>query len=339
LKCSLVWRWQVKNIFGLGKEMATADQIKSLIRSYNVDDKEKFYSVALQVAAHEAKRGHASLAHEIRGMVDSRRKEEKQSLKVVSFPSELKGLIHPQEPSTPKSALVMEASISSRIEKVINEYFQRGKLHAHGLSNRRKLLFVGPPGTGKTMTAEVLANELHLPLNIIQVDRLVTKFMGETSAKLRLIFDHMKQNKGIYFFDEFDAIGGDRNLDNDVGEMRRVLNAFLQFLEQDKSESFILGATNNPNLLDTALFRRFDDVLIYKLPQEEQRKAIIANVLGTFKASRFAWSKVLEKSEGLSCSEITSATRDAIKEVILADKNKVSSTILIEALQQKIGSF
>jgi len=319
--------------------MATADQIKSLIRSYNSDDKEKFYSVALQVAAHEAKSGHASLAHEIRSMLDSRRKEEKQSLKVVTFPSELKGLIYPQEPSTPKSALVMERNISSRIDKVLNEYFQRGKLKAHGLSNRRKLLFVGPPGTGKTMTAEVLANELHLPLNIIQVDRLVTKFMGETSAKLRLIFDHMKQNTGIYFFDEFDAIGGDRNLDNDVGEMRRVLNAFLQFLEQDDSDSFILGATNNPNLLDTALFRRFDDVLIYKLPEEEQRKEIIANVLGTFKSGKFAWSKVLEQSKGLNCSEISSATRDAIKEVILTDKNKVSSSTLIEALLNKTNRF
>ena len=319
--------------------MATADQIKSLIRSYNSDDKEKFYSVALQVAAHEAKRGHASLAHEIRDMLDSRRKEEKQSLKVVNFPSELKGLIYPLEPSTQKSALVMERSVSSRIDKVLNEYFQRGKLKAHGLSNRRKLLFVGPPGTGKTMTAEVLANELHLPLNIIQVDRLVTKFMGETSAKLRLIFDHMKQNTGIYFFDEFDAIGGDRNLDNDVGEMRRVLNAFLQFLEQDDSDSFILGATNNPNLLDTALFRRFDDVLTYKLPEEEQRKEIIANVLGTFKSGKFAWSKVLEQSKGLNCSEISSATRDAIKEVILADKNKVSSSTLIEALQHKTNCF
>ena len=319
--------------------MATADQIKSLIRSYNSDDKEKFYSVALQVAAHEAKRGHASLAHEIRDMLDSKRKEDKKSLKVVSFSSELKGLIYPQEPSTPKSALVMERSVSSRIGKVLNEYFQRGKLKAHGLSYRRKLLFVGPPGTGKTMTAEVLANELNLPLNIIQVDRLVTKFMGETSAKLRLIFDHMKQNTGIYFFDEFDAIGGDRNLDNDVGEMRRVLNAFLQFLEQDNSDSFILGATNNPNLLDTALFRRFDDVLIYKLPEEEQRKEIIANVLGTFKSGKFAWGKVLEKSRGLNCSEISNATRDAIKEVILADKNKVSSSTLIEALEHKTNSF
>ena len=319
--------------------MATADQIKSLIRSYSSDDKEKFYSTALQVAAHEAKRGHSNLAHEIRGMLDNRRKSEKQALKVVSFPNELTGLILPQEPTTQKSSLVMDEVVESRIEKVIHEYFQRGKLKAHGLSNRRKLLFVGPPGTGKTMTAQVLSNELHLPLNIIQVDRLVTKFMGETSAKLRLIFEHMKQNVGIYFFDEFDAIGGDRNLDNDVGEMRRVLNAFLQFLEQDESDSLILGATNNPNLLDAALFRRFDDVITYKLPESEQRKDIISNVLGTFKSGKFSWKQAIEVSEGLNCSEITSATKDAIKDVILSDKNKVSSSILVEAFQHRKSSF
>lgn len=319
--------------------MATADQIKSLIRSYSSDDKEKFYSMALQVAAHEAKRGHTALAHEIREMLDSKRKSEKQALNVISFPSELKGLILPLDSKTPKSSLVIEKSISGRIDKVIQEYFQRGKLKAHGLDNRRKLLFVGPPGTGKTMTAQVLASELKLPLNIIQVDRLVTKFMGETSAKLRLIFEHMKQNTAIYFFDEFDAIGGDRNLDNDVGEMRRVLNAFLQFLEQDNSESFILGATNNPALLDNALFRRFDDVLSYKLPENDQRRDIIANVLGTFKSGQFSWTKVLEVSNGLNCSEITSATRDAIKDVVLSDKKKVTSSILIEAFHHRKNSF
>jgi SpoVK/Ycf46/Vps4 family AAA+-type ATPase len=319
--------------------MATADQIKSLIRSYSSDDSERFYSMALQVAAHEAKRGHSGLAHEIREMLDAKRKSEKQALNVISFPNELKGLILPQDSAIPKSSLVIEKSIAGRVDKVIQEYYQRGKLKAHGLNNRRKLLFVGPPGTGKTMTAKVLANELHLPLNIIQVDRLVTKFMGETSAKLRLIFEHMKHNTAIYFFDEFDAIGGDRNLDNDVGEMRRVLNAFLQFLEQDNSESFILGATNNPTLLDNALFRRFDDVMSYKLPEQEQRKEIISNVLGTFKSANFTWTKVIEVSKDMNCSEITSATRDAIKEVVLADKKKVTPSILIESFLHRKTSF
>ena len=143
-------------------------------------------------------------------------------------------------------------------------------------------MLIGSPGTGKTMTAKALAKELHLQLHTIQVDRLVTKFMGETSAKLRQIFDLIQEEHGVYLFDEFDAIGGDRSNDNDVGEMRRVLNSFLQFIEQDTSDSLIIAATNNPKLLDHALFRRFDDVLYYEKPDADQRKALIANVLGTF---------------------------------------------------------
>jgi len=99
---------------------------------------------------------------------------------------------------------------------------------AHGLSPRRKLLLVGPPGTGKTLSASVLASELGIPLFQVRLDGLITKFMGETAAKLRQIFDATSQTRGIYFFDEFDAIGSQRGLTNDVGEIRRVLNSFLQ---------------------------------------------------------------------------------------------------------------
>jgi SpoVK/Ycf46/Vps4 family AAA+-type ATPase len=116
------------------------------------------------------------------------------------------------------------------------------------------------------MTASVIASELELPLYTVQVDKLVTKFMGETSARLRQIFDNVEIQQGIYLFDEFDAIGADRTLDNEVGEMRRVLNSFLQFIEQDASDSIIIAATNNQKMLDQALFRRFDDVLIAGAP-------------------------------------------------------------------------
>ena len=132
--------------------------------------------------------------------------------------------------------------------------------------NRRKRLIEGKPGTGKTMTASVIASEVSLPLYTIQVDKLVNKFMGETSARLRQIFDSMETQQGVYLFDEFDAIGADRSLDNEVGEMRRILNSFLQFIEQDASDSIIIAATNNQKILDQALFRRFDDVLHYDLP-------------------------------------------------------------------------
>ncbi|QCF27162.1 AAA family ATPase [Hydrocarboniclastica marina] len=315
--------------------MATADQIKSLIRSYSEEDRERFCSIALQVAAHEAKQGHVTLAHEIRALVDNHRSRAHQGLKVVPFPQELKGLVLSETPDIPFKSLVAPQTTLKRFDQVIKEFYQRGKLQKHGLSNRRRILLAGPPGTGKTMSARILAHELKLPLYTVQVDRLVTKFMGETSAKLRQIFDVMEQRQGVYFFDEFDAIGGDRSMDNDVGEMRRVLNALLQFIEQDKSDSVIVAATNNPKLLDPALFRRFDDVLYYALPGEAEKKQLIELVMGTFLSNRFAWKKVLSSCDGLSQAEIGSACRDAIKEAVLRDLPKVTASELVSTLDQR----
>ena len=144
-------------------------------------------------------------------------------------------MVFSESSDTPLSALVIPDIFRERIQRIIHEHRQQEKLKKHGLSNRRKILLSGPPGTGKTLTARVLAHELRLPLHTIQVDKLVTKFMGETSAKLRQIFDLIRDQRGVYLFDEFDAIGGERSRENDVGEMRRVLNALLQFIEQDAS--------------------------------------------------------------------------------------------------------
>lgn len=319
--------------------MATAEQVKSLIRSYGNSDQERFFTIALQVAAHEAKQGHATLAHEIRELVDKERHSAHKHLKVVPFPKNLKGLVLTEQPDTPRSALVIAPVMEQRIQRVIHEYRQQNKLKSHGLSHRRKILLIGLPGTGKTLTAKVLAHELRLPLHIIQVDRLVTKYMGETSAKLRQIFDFMQQEHGVYLFDEFDAIGGERTLENDVGEMRRVLNSFLQFIEQDKSDSLVVAATNNPKLLDKALFRRFDDVLHYHNPTEKERRHLIGNVLGTFLGSRFAWKKTLAASDGLSHAEIDHACRDAIKTAILSDKSKTNATEVIEIFKQRHEAY
>src|SRR5690606_17158676 len=105
--------------------------------------------------------------------------------------------------------------LKQRINRIIREYLQKAKLSKFGLSHRRKILLTGPPGTGKTMTAAILSNELKIPFSIILIDKIVTKYMGETSAKLRQIFDFIAQNKGVYLFDEFDAIGTERARDNE----------------------------------------------------------------------------------------------------------------------------
>jgi SpoVK/Ycf46/Vps4 family AAA+-type ATPase len=314
--------------------MATAEQLKSLIHSHFSDDSERFHTVALQVAANEAKQGHAGLAFDIRKIIDTER--SKSGPQVLTFPKELQGLVLTEQASFPLSSMILPAKIHTRLRRVVHEYRQQSKLKAHGLSHRRKLLLIGPPGTGKTLTSKVLATELVLPLYTIQVDRLVTKFMGETGAKLRQIFDLIRQEHGVYLFDEFDAIGGDRNMDGDVGEMRRVLNAFLQFIEQDTSDSVIVAATNNPRLLDHALFRRFDDVIQYDMPDEEQRKALIVNLLGRYRRSKsFTWKQVLTLSDGLSHGEIKHACLDATKNAILSDTELVTPSSLSASLRDR----
>lgn len=316
--------------------MATADQLKSLIRSHYSGDAERFFMMALQIAAHEAMQGHGALATDIREIVDKARQEPKAI--VQKFRKELQGLVLTEEPDTPKSALVVPEQLSEKINRVIHEYRQQNKLKSHGLGNRRKALLIGPPGTGKSMTAQVLAHELRLELHSVQVDKMVTKFMGETASKLRQVFDLMVEVPGVYLFDEFDAIGSDRGLDNDVGEMRRVLNAFLQFVEQDKSDSLIVAASNNPRLLDSALFRRFDDVLYYDLPSMSDRKRMIQNVCGTFMPDPPQWRSLFAASSGLSHAEITLAAKDAIKLAILSDEETITVPLLVRMLKERKAS-
>jgi len=313
--------------------MATADQIKSLIRTHYSNQREQFSTIALQVAAHEAMQGHQSVALEIRSLVDGAKVKDYD--RIVPFTPELEHLVRLGKAEVRMSQLVVSDVLAASIKRILTEYRQRAKLERFGMSYRRKILLAGPPGTGKTMTASVLASELQLPLYVIQLDKIVTKFMGETSAKLRLVFEGMRDRKGVYLFDEFDTIGGERAKDNDVGEMRRVLNSFLQFIENDPSDSLIVCATNNPRLLDQALFRRFDDVLSYELPDVDSAKKLIRNRLANFISSRFGFAKIGKATVGMSHADITRACDDSIKTAILSDKSTVPPELLLAALSEK----
>lgn len=316
--------------------MATAEQIKSLIRSHFNDDKERFITTSLQLAAYEAKQGHSSVALEIRDLVNRGRAS---SLNTTNFSRELDDLIISATPRERLADLIASTEILSRIERIITEYYQREKLQKHGLTNRRKLLLAGPPGTGKTMTAAILASELNLPLYTILMDKLITRFMGETSAKMRQIFDIIRELPGVYLFDEFDAIGAERGRENDVGEMRRVLNSFLQFIEQDRSSSIIVAATNNAHILDQALFRRFDDILHYRLPSNEEIEQLLKNRLGSFRKETVSLDTAVKEAKDLSLAEIAQACDDAIKEAILADKTKVTATLLKKTLHERRAAY
>jgi SpoVK/Ycf46/Vps4 family AAA+-type ATPase len=323
--------------------MASADQIKALIRSHSEGDDARFYAVTMQMAAHAARRGHSKLAEDLRDLVDEARTKASavelqggsRPVPVVRPKGELAGILTAQYPDTRLSDMVLDDAIAERLERVVVEHRQRERLRAHGLTPARLLLLLGPPGTGKTMTASALAGDLGLPLFTIRLDGLITKFMGETAAKLRLVFEAAESTRGVYLFDEIDALGGERARGNDVGEIRRVLNSFLQFLENHASDSLVVGTTNHPALLDRALFRRFDMVLDYDLPSPELAMQVMKARLAIMDTGKMNWSQIAKSAEGLSHAEITSACEQAAKDAILNHDGKLAATTLDVALRER----
>jgi SpoVK/Ycf46/Vps4 family AAA+-type ATPase len=319
--------------------MATADQMKALVRSHAEGDDTKFYSVALQVAARAARGGQSRFAQELRDLIDSARKElpdrGTRPIPVAQPRGELAGLLSVVYPDIRIADLVLEPPVRAQLDRVLLEQRQRDRLRAQGFKPLRRLLLIGPPGTGKTFTASALAGELHLPLFVIRLDGLITKYMGETAAKLRLIFDALTETRGVYLFDEVDALGGERARTNDVGEIRRVLNSFLQFLEQDESESLLVAATNHPQLLDRAIFRRFDAVIEYPLPKPDLVKALIRNRLANVKLGRIGWAQAAKAAAGLSHAEVTLAAERAAKDTILSQQSEITTETLVAALRER----
>jgi len=326
--------------------MATASQVKALIRSHAEGDETRFYAIALQVAAQAARSGHNHFATELRELVDrasisSKRRRTPGSTQILTprIGGKLDALLATTFPKVSLSEMALDKDVRSRIERVLLEQRQRDRIQQHGLMPLRRLLLIGPPGTGKTMTASVFAAELGLPLCTIQLDGLITKFMGETSAKLRLIFDAIEQERGVYFFDEFDALGGERGAKNDVGEIRRVLNSFLQFIEHDESGSLVIAATNHVALLDRALFRRFDAIIEYPFPDAAIAERVMRSRLSLLNTPNVDWRAAIKAADGLSHADIARACEHAVKNAILENTTVVGTEELIEALNERRATY
>lgn len=326
---------------GESLHMSSARHLINLLKTHVRGDEQEFMSVAMEVAAREARQGHMKVAEQIRELVDQARSKATLAQKrvgsvVVLQPrGDMANLLSVNQPTLRLSSMVLPEFLEKRLRRVLLEQRQKSKLHKHNLEVRRKLLFLGPPGTGKTMTAAALAGELHLPLFTILLEGVITKFMGETAAKLKLIFDAMVVEKGVYLFDEFDAIGARRTQLNDVGEIRRVLNSFLQLLEKDDSDSLIIAATNHPDLLDKALFRRFDDVLEYPLPDQRTAVKVVEARLARFNVNDLDWKRICGEVGGLSQAELVRASDEAAKHSILQGTDQIHTEDLVGALHER----
>jgi SpoVK/Ycf46/Vps4 family AAA+-type ATPase len=326
--------------------MAAADQIKSLIKAFGEGDEARFYATAMQIAASEARNGHGALADELKQLIDKAKAGKSTALGIVkAFPvnatqKELNDLLELSHPHDKLKGMVLVPELEKSLKRVIDEQRKLDILRQNNLFPRKKLLFLGPPGCGKTMSASVLAGELGIPLFIIRLDGLISRYMGESIAKLRLIFDSMNHFRAVYLFDEFDSIGTTRSHINDVGEIKRVLNTFLLQIENDNSNSLIIAATNYPESLDKALFRRFDDIIQFPLPDKAKIHQLFKKELADFKqAKKFDLSNISEESVGLSYAEIHKICEDIIKDYLVYGSDEISEERLITYARQRKNPY
>lgn len=323
--------------------MAAADQIKSLIKSFGDGDEDRFFASAMQIAASEARKGHTTFAQELKSLIEKARKnrslsflDRSKTIPINQSKRDLHELIEIFQPKIKLKDMILAPSVKESLLKLVNEQQKWEMLRQHNLMPRRKLLLQGPPGCGKTMTAQAIAGELGIPVFIVRLDGLISKFMGESIAKLRLIFDAMPDHRGVYLFDEFDSIGSHRNQGQDIGEIKRVLNSFLINIEKDQSNSIIIAATNMPEALDQALFRRFDDIITYPLPNKSEIIDTIKKNLFGFKFNeRINYQMLAKEAEGLNYSDIVRACEETIKEMILHGDNKLKKSELIIAIKKR----
>lgn len=320
-----------------------AEQIKSLIKSFGEDNEERFFSSAIQIAASEARRGHVNIAQELKDLIEQAKKNRSHQIfdrnKTVHLSQpkrELLELIDIFQPQATLKDMVLDEQLSSTLDRIIDEQRKSEILKKYNLSPQRKLLLMGPPGCGKTMTAEAIAGELGIPIFIVRLDGIMSKFMGESIVKLRLIFDAMSSQKAVYLFDEFDSIGSHRHIGQDVGEVKRVLNSFLINIEKDQSNSIIIAATNLPEALDKALFRRFDEIISYPLPDQKGIEEILIKLTRNLKFDKKPnFIELARTADGLNYSDIVKACEETIKYMILNGGKLLSSSLLNKTLQKK----
>jgi SpoVK/Ycf46/Vps4 family AAA+-type ATPase len=314
----------------------SGEHIKALVRSHASGDDASFYAVATQIAAHAARQGHNRLARDLKKTIDASRRSPVGGASVTSIAKprgDLAELVTASFPKVRLQDLIGPPELLASVKQVITEQRQRAALADRGFAPAHRLLLEGPAGTGKTLTAAVIAHELDLPLLTVRLDSLLSKYMGETAGKLRTVFDAAEHQRAVFLFDEFDALGADRS-GNDVGEARRILNSFLVFLEQAAPESIVVAATNHRSILDRALFRRFDMVVAYQLPSADDGKAVVRRRLGPM-AKGLRWERIDDPVEGLSHADLVKAAETAAKHALMRGEQRVSPADLTEALKAR----
>ncbi|MCB9831104.1 MAG: ATP-binding protein [Planctomycetes bacterium] len=322
--------------------MARADLLKRLFRAHRDRDDDAFRSVADELVGNELKKRHVVLAKELREILrDDVRSGSYVPATTSHFdpvpydPDRRIPLVTIRVPDRSFRDLVLATEIRSTLDRIGEEIRNREVLQAYGLHPVRTALFCGPPGCGKTATAEALSNHLGLPLLYVRFDSVVSSLLGETASNLRRVFDYASTGEWVVFFDEFDAVGRSRDDATEHGEIKRVLNAFLQLLDGFSGRSIVVAATNFEQVIDPALWRRFDEILRFDLPSAQSLSLAIEHKLRSLAPNQSTITSLVNQLEGRSFSDAERICVDIRKSCAIEGVGQITPSILRRALERQ----
>ena len=309
--------------------------LKELFRAFRNSDELAFRRAAQAIIEEEEARHHVALARDLRRIVANGAVLDAEVLALPTVPKDPDHgweLARVREPERRLDELVLKSAALDQIREVAKEVSNRARLDAHGVPRRNRLLFYGPPGCGKTSAAEALAFELQCPFVVVRLDSLVSSYLGQTAANLRRVFEFAEQQRSVVLFDEFDALGRQRDDPAEHGEIKRVVNSFLQLLDAYSGRSILIAATNHEEILDRALWRRFDLVLGFDPPTVHQIRALLRHLLQHVRGEPIAIEKAATRLKGLPHAAVEAAVWSAVRSALLDGRKRVTQDDLDEAI-------
>jgi len=323
-----------------------SELMKMLFQAYADNDNKKFIQVANEIIKDEKKKKHNLLAKDLKKILSSMPQNNSTSNTLskryktnIPIPRDTERgfpLLEIREHYLNLDDLILTTELRERLEYIIEELRHMEILGAYGMRPKQKILFCGPPGTGKTLSSRVISSVIGYPLVYIRFDSIVSSFLGETATNLRKIFDFVEEGKWVVLFDEFDIVGKKRDDPYEHGEIKRVVNNFMQMMDNYGGRSLLIAATNHQHLLDTGIWRRFDDILFFDMPDVYRRVELFNEYLRVLKrSSDLDISGLAKMTERFSPADIAQTCEEALKRIILEDRKEIHHEDLEWAITQQ----
>ncbi len=308
--------------------MSRSDLLKRMLASYQQGDDDSFRAAAGEVIDDERRKHHRLLADELETIMSTRSRGSStepmklSSLRPLPTARDDAPLVELLSPRRDLSSQILRPETARVLQDIAEERRRGAELRSHGLQPVRMALFVGPPGTGKTTSAEALAGELGVPLARVHVPSVVSSLLGDTAKNLAAIFDACREEPWVLVFDEFDALGRERSDASEHGELKRLVTTFLQLLDEYHGPALVIAATNHPAMLDHAVWRRFDEVVAFRNPTQKETERQVRRLFRRMQLDAQP-VEVARTLRGLSQAEVEMVCQSAMKRVVLRGEQVV----------------